>query len=62
MAVLFLHIKNSTDVGVKDLVIHSAAYYSCSTAVGLYILSPQHDDGGVLWNVFIFLPNMKVVQ
>lgn len=62
MAVLILHLNSSSDVRVKDLVIHSAAYLSCSSAVGsIYILSPQH-DGGVLWNLCIFSLNVKVDQ
>lgn len=59
MAVLVLHITSSSDVGVKDLLIHRAAYYSCSSAGGsIYILSPQHNDA-VSWKLCIFLVHLK---
>lgn len=48
MAVLLLRLNSASDVRVKDLVIHSAAYLSVSGAVGsIYISSPRRDDGGV---------------
>ncbi len=45
MAVLLLHIRRCSDARVKDLVIHGAADYSCSSTLSsIYIWSPPHDD------------------
>lgn len=47
MAVLLLHIVTSSEVRVKDLVIHSTAYQSYPSAVEhIHILYPQHDGDG----------------